>query len=152
VETNITHSGNKNVANYIMGFCVPIAMSATQKVNTHRTYGGVHMHWKILAIEGCSNPNYVQSVVEKTWENNWNDVNIGWLVNQTITPRLKHDKIWTWWTLSILSKSMLNRVWWYKRYEMKFLRWTICCPICWKGEKHAHAGSDRKSHGAFRCC
>jgi hypothetical protein len=41
-------------------------------------------------------------------------------VNQVITLEPKHDKIWTWWALDIMSRNMLEKVWWCKCSKMEF--------------------------------
>jgi len=51
------------------------------------------MHQGILAIEGCGNPSHIQSVMENDGENNQKVRKDGQVVNQTFTPRPKHDKI-----------------------------------------------------------
>jgi len=42
------------------------------------------------------------------------------VINQMPTPRLEHFKIWTQLSLGIMSKSMLEKVWWCKFSEMEF--------------------------------
>jgi hypothetical protein len=78
---------------------------------------------------------------------------ISWIISQTSTPRLKHDRIQTWWTLNILSKSMLEKVWWCRCFEMESWSRTICCPMNYSNEgKHAQVWGDRRSHVALSCC
>jgi hypothetical protein len=55
--------------------------------------GYVHMHRRIPTIEGWGSSSCVQSVVEKTKENNQKVGKIGQTINQTSIPKLKHDKI-----------------------------------------------------------
>jgi hypothetical protein len=47
--------------------------------------GCVHTHWRILAFEGCGNPNRVQSVMEKDGEDNWKAKKVGLIINQMPT-------------------------------------------------------------------
>ncbi len=68
----------------------------------------VHMHWRILAFEGCGNPNHVQNVMEKDAEDNQKAKKVGLIINQMPTLRLEHDKIWTWWVSIIVSDNMLK--------------------------------------------
>jgi hypothetical protein len=99
-----------------------------------------HTHWGRLAIEKCGNLNYVWSNVEKIRENHRKVGKISWIINQTFTLRLKHDKIWAWWAWSISSKNMLENIWWCKCSKMEIWRWTICCLMnCSKGKKHTCA-------------
>jgi hypothetical protein len=79
--------------------------------------GYVHMHQRILAIEGCGSPNCVQDTMEKTKEDNWKARKIGQIISQVFAPKLKYDKIWAQWVLDIVSKS--KRVWWCKCFELK---------------------------------
>ncbi len=51
------------------------------------------MHQGILTIEGWGNPSYVQNIVEKIRENNQKARKIGRVINQTLAPRAKYDKI-----------------------------------------------------------
>jgi hypothetical protein len=64
-------------------------------MDTIRSMGCTHTHWKILVIEGCGNPSHVWNVVKKLGESNRNAEKIGWIINQTLALRLKHDKILT---------------------------------------------------------
>jgi len=59
-------------------------------------------------------------------ENNQNIGKTSWVVSQTPTPKPEHDKIQAQWALNIPSKSMLERVWWWRHCEMEFWSWTIC--------------------------
>jgi hypothetical protein len=56
----------------------------------------VHTHQKILVIEGWGNPNCIQSAMQKIGQVSQKLGKIGQNVNQTLTPRPKHDRIWTW--------------------------------------------------------
>jgi len=71
--------------------------------------GCVHMHRKILAIEGWSNSSCVWNTMKKIGEYNQKAKKIGQIVNQAITFESKHYKIWTWWALNIMSKNMLEK-------------------------------------------
>jgi hypothetical protein len=52
------------------------------------------------------------------------------------TPRLKHLKIWTQLALGIVSKSMLEKVWWCRCSKMEFLNQIIWCLMnCSKGKE-----------------
>jgi hypothetical protein len=62
-----------------------------------RLMGSVHMHWRILAIEGWRNPNYVWNTMKKIGEDNWKARKTNQVINQMLGPRPKHDKIWTQW-------------------------------------------------------
>jgi len=91
--------------------------------------GCVHIHWKRPVIEGCGNPNRVWSIVKKTKKDNQK---AGFkksiqVIRQTSNPTSKLDKIWRQWVSSILSKSMLENIWWCKCYEMESKSQTICC-------------------------
>jgi hypothetical protein len=115
--------------------------------------GCVHTHQGILAIQGWGNQSCIQSVVKKIGEANWKLEKIGQIVSQTPTPGLEDDKIWTWWALDILSKNMLEKVWWCRCFEMEFWNRTICYLMsCSNEAKHAQAGGGRRSHGALKCC
>jgi hypothetical protein len=118
--------------------------------------GCVHTHQRISAINGCGNPSRVWSVMEKD-EENIRKVNEAGKVGQTIsqmpTPRLEHDKIRTRWVSHILSKSMLERIWWCKRSKIEVWNCTICCPMnCSKGGRHAHVGGNRNMQATLKCC
>ncbi len=54
--------------------------------------GCVHTHQGILAIEGWGNASCIQSLVEKNGEYNKKTKKIGWVINQKLTLRPKHDK------------------------------------------------------------
>jgi hypothetical protein len=77
------------------------------------------MHRKIVVIKGCGSPNCVHSIVEKDGEDNRKTRKTSQVVNQTLAPRLKHDKIRTIWVSNILSKSMMEEVRWNKCFEME---------------------------------
>jgi hypothetical protein len=76
------------------------------------------------------------------------------------TPRLKHLKIWTQLALGIMSKSMLEKVWWCRCSEMEFLNQIIWCLMnCSKGKKNMHMLGVVKDHmfpwsviGKKKCC
>jgi hypothetical protein len=51
------------------------------------------MYQGILVIEGCGNPNHVQSIGEKDGEDNRKIGNVGQVVNQVPALKSKHDKI-----------------------------------------------------------
>jgi hypothetical protein len=53
------------------------------------------MHLGIPAIERCGNPSYIWIVVDKDEEDNRKVGKVCSIVNQTFTPRPKHDKIQT---------------------------------------------------------
>jgi hypothetical protein len=108
--------------------------------------GCVHMHQMITTIERWSSPSHIQSVVEKTKEDNQKARKINWVVNQTLTLELEHDKTWTWWTSNIMSKNMLERVWWCKHSKMEFWNQTICCSMnCSNGKRHIRIRGGRRS-------
>jgi len=48
--------------------------------------------------------------VEKIGENNQKARKTNVVINQTFTPRPKHDKFWAQWALNIPLESMLERV------------------------------------------
>ncbi len=85
-----------------------------------RSMGCVHTHWKIFAIEGWGSPSRVWNAMKKIREDNQKAKKIGQIVNQVITLEPKHDKIWTWWALDIMSRNMLEKVWWCKCSKMEF--------------------------------
>jgi hypothetical protein len=58
-----------------------------------RLMGCVYTHRKRHAIEGCTSPSYIQSVVEKIGEYKLKVRKISRIISQTPTPRLKHYKI-----------------------------------------------------------
>jgi hypothetical protein len=89
---------------------------------------------------------------KKTREINQKVGKNSWTISQMFAHRPKHDKIQAWWALDILSKSILERVWWCKRSKMEFWSWIICCSMsCWHERKHAQTKGNRKSHVALRC-
>jgi hypothetical protein len=52
------------------------------------------MHPKISTIEICGNPSYIRIVVDKDEEDNRKVGKVGSIVNQTLTPRPKHDRFY----------------------------------------------------------
>jgi hypothetical protein len=64
VEANISHNGNKSVANY-MGLNLFIAMGVMYEMDIHKVDGmwahtlGEVTHRGRLVIEGCGNPSHV---------------------------------------------------------------------------------------------
>ncbi len=113
--------------------------------------GCVHTHLGMPIIEGS--PRHIQNVVLKSGEDNWKVEKIGQVVSQTFTPRPKHDEIWAWWALDVSLKSMLEKVWWCRCFEMEPWNWTICCPMSYSnGGRHARVGGGRRSHATLRCC
>jgi hypothetical protein len=77
----------------------------------------------------------VQVVFGVLWKkirgNNWKVGKSNQAISQTPALGLGHDTIQTRWALNILSKSMLEKVWWCKHSEMEFLsepfvaRWAV---------------------------
>jgi hypothetical protein len=61
-------------------------------------------------IEGWDNPSHVQSIVEKTKEDNQKVGKTNRTISQTLAPRPKHDKIQARWTLDISLENMLEKV------------------------------------------
>jgi len=115
--------------------------------------GCVHMHQRIPAIKGWGSPSHIWSIVEKIGEVNPKFGKIGWIVNQTFTPRLEHDRIWVWWASNILLENMLKKVRWCRRSKMESWNWIICCPMsCLNEKKHAWIKGGRRSHAALKCC
>jgi len=51
--------------------------------------GCVHTHRKILAIDGCDDPNHVQNAMEKIEKYNQKAGKTNLVVSQTLTLRLK---------------------------------------------------------------
>jgi len=91
--------------------------------------------------------------LEKDGEDNQKVGKVSWIVSQAPTPRPKHDKIWIWWVSDIMSKNMLERVWWCKHFEMEFWNQTICCPMSYsKGKRNVHVGGDKKSQATSKYC
>jgi hypothetical protein len=74
--------------------------------------GCVHTNQKIPTNEKCGSLNHIWNIVEKTRENNWKAKKIGRIISQSPIPRLEHDNIQAWWASYILSRSMLEMVWW----------------------------------------
>jgi hypothetical protein len=107
--------------------------------------------WILIRSMGCVHTH--PSIVEKTREDNQKVVKIGRIINQVLAPSPKHDKIWAQWASNISSKSMLEKVWWCKRFEMKYWSQTICCLMnCSKGKGHACVRGSKKSHVSSKCC
>jgi hypothetical protein len=72
-------------------------------MDAHRVNG-------MCAIEGWGNPSHVQSVVEKTRENNRRARKTNQTINQAPAPEPKHDKIWAHWASNVSLESMLENV------------------------------------------
>jgi hypothetical protein len=109
-----------------------------------RLMGCVHIHRGMSAIEGWGGPSHVQNVVQKIGEDNWKARKISRIVNQTLALRLKHDKIWAWWSLDVPLENILGKVQWCICSKMEFWSWTICCSMsCSNGGRHAWVGGDR---------
>jgi hypothetical protein len=114
--------------------------------------GCVHTNQKILRSERCGSLNHIWNVVEKIREDNWKVKKIGQIIRQSPIPRLEHDNIQAWWATYILSRSMLERVWWCKWFEMKSWSQTICCLMsCSKRRKHTHVEGGRRLYLALKC-
>jgi len=136
-----------------MGARVLIVVGIIKKVDSVTSMGCVHMHQRILAIEGCGNPSCIWSTVQKDGEDNWKVGKVGWVGSQKPTLGPKHDKIQAQCVSNILSKSMLKRVWWCKRSKMESWSQTICCLMrCSKGRRHANVKGGRRSQATLRCC
>jgi hypothetical protein len=115
--------------------------------------GCVHTHQKIPTIERCGNPSHVWNIMEKDGEDNRKVRKVDWIINQAPNQRPKHDKIRAQWVSDILSKNMLERVWWCKHFEMESWNRTICWPMnCSKRGRHARARGKRRSQVALKCC
>jgi hypothetical protein len=95
--------------------------------------GCVHTHWGMLTIEGWNSSNRIQNVVGKNGKNNWKVGKINRTINQRLTPRLEHDKIWARWVMESWS--------WI----------TYCLMNCSNGRKHALAVGGRRSYVPLRC-
>ncbi len=104
-------------------------------MDTRRVDGMCAHALKRLAIEGCDNPSCVQRVMKKTKESNQKLGKTHWTINQIITLRLDHDKIQAQWVSNILSKNMLEKIWWCICSKMESWNQIICYS---KGRKHAH--------------
>ncbi len=110
--------------------------------------GCMHTH----RMNGCDTYTHIENIVEKTNEDNWKVKKTCWIISQTPIRRAKHGKIWARWASSFLSKSMLGKAWWCKRFEMESWSWTICCLMNYsKGKRHAHVGGVKNLHAALRC-
>ncbi len=82
--------------------------------------GCVHTHRGMPTIEGWGSPSCVQSVVQKTRENNQKAKKIGRIINQAPTLGLEHDKIQARWALDVPSNNMLEKVWWCQHSKMEY--------------------------------
>jgi hypothetical protein len=71
------------------------------------------------AIEGWGNPSHVRNVMQNPRENNQNVGKNGRVVSEMITLGLEHDKIWAQWASNVSLEGMLERVWWYRCFEME---------------------------------
>ncbi len=58
--------------------------------------GCVHMYWRILAIKGWGRLNCIRNTMVKTNKNNQKARKTCWIINQTFTLGLEHDKIRAW--------------------------------------------------------
>ncbi len=67
---DILCNGRKNVTNCIMGARVFIVVGIIKKVDSVTSMVCVHMHQRILAIEGCGNLSCIWSIVQKDGEDN----------------------------------------------------------------------------------
>jgi hypothetical protein len=123
------------------------------KRTTHEALMGcVHMHQNISIIERCRNPSRVWNVREKDGENNQKARKASQIISQVFALRLKHDKIQTWWISNILSKNMLEKVWWCKRSKMEFWNQTICCMMsCSKRRWHACVANNKRLQTTLKC-
>jgi hypothetical protein len=108
--------------------------------------GCVHKHRGIPTIEKWGSLSCVQSVVEKTGEDNRKARKIGWVINQTLTLRPENDKMQAWWASEIPLKSMLERLWWCKHFKMESWSWTICCPMNCSNARNTHGLGAIKDH------
>jgi hypothetical protein len=103
-----------------------------------RSMGCVQTHRKMLTIEGRGNPNHIRNIIEKNKEDNQKVGKISWTINQTPALRPEHDKFRTQWASNVPSKSMLERVWWCRHFEMESWSWTICCSMNYFKWKKTH--------------
>ncbi len=153
VEANISHNGNKSVANYT-GPNQFIAMGVMYEMDIHEVDGmRAHTSRKIthrrrLVIEGCGNPSRVWNVVEKIGENNRKVRKTSWAISQTLALGLEHDKIQAWWASSVMLEKILKMVWWCRCFKMKSWSQTICYS---KGRRHVHAKGNKRSYVALKC-
>jgi hypothetical protein len=55
--------------------------------------------------------------------------------------------------IDILLKNMLEKVWWFKCFEMEFWNQTICCPMSYSNKgTHTQVRDGRRSHAILRWC
>ncbi len=115
--------------------------------------GCVHTHWRMLIYEGWGSRSHVRNVVQKIREDNQKVGKTSRAINQVLAPRPKHNKIQARWASDVLLENMLERVWWWKCFEMESWSWTnFCLMNLSNGRKHAHGGGDRRSHATLKCC
>ncbi len=128
-------------------------------MDTLGSMGCVCTHWRRPVIERCGNPNHVQNIVKKIGKDSWKVRKIDLTISKMPAPRSEHDKFWAWWALGIMSKNMLERVWWCRCFKMESWNQTIWCPMNYsKRRRHVCVGAVA-SHmspwsvvGKGRCC
>ncbi len=112
----------------------------------------VHTHWRGLQLK-----DVIILVASKVlWRKLGKIIKIvgkmHWTINQIIILRLEHNKSQAQWFSNILSKNMLEMVWWCICSKMEFWSQIICCSMnCSKVKKHAHVMGGKRLHVILKC-